>query len=288
MGRGTRGTRGLLASALLASLMLASAASASASMTIGQLAPAASPSVSCVGAQFDHFQPTVTSGNAYVVPALPPATELVISSWSHNAANPAGASLTMKVYRQVIGPTHRVVGLDGPRQLTPSTVNTFPSNVPVEPGDLLGFHTPVSPGTACIFTGTGDTHQVRGGNLGLGEPGDFSTTSNRLNITAVVSPANTFTLGKLVRKANGTAKLTVDVPNPGELVLSGGGIKKAGGARVAKTVAAGPVTLTIRAKGKKRQRLNESGKVKVKTTLTYTPSGGETSTQTRKVKLRQG
>ena len=45
--------------------------------------------------------------------------------------------------------------------------------------------------------------------------------------------------------------------------------------------------LTIRAKGKKKLKLNDTGKVKVKPKITYTPTGGAPNTQSRKVKLRK-
>ncbi len=48
---------------------------------------------------------------------------------------------------------------------------------------------------------------------------------------------------------------------------------------ISKTVgAAGEVKLKIRAKGKKRKQLNEDGKVKLKPKITYTPTGGDSST----------
>ncbi len=107
----------------------------------------------------------------------------------------------------------------------------------------------------------------------------------------MVTPTNSFGLGKVKRNENkGTATITVeDVPNPGELVLSGKGVKRAssaGGAAIAKTVTApGDVKLKIRAKGNKKNLLNETGKIKVKPKITFTPTGGDPNTQSRKLKL---
>jgi hypothetical protein len=102
-------------------------------------------------------------------------------------------------------------------------------------------------------------------------------------------PSNHFTLGKLKRNlTKGTATLTIDVPNPGELTGSGKGVKVANAAVISKTVSApGAVKLTIRAKGKKKTTLNATGKVKVKPKITYTPTGGKPSTQSIKVKLKK-
>jgi hypothetical protein len=105
-----------------------------------------------------------------------------------------------------------------------------------------------------------------------------------------VKPSNAFTLGALTRnKKKGTATLAVNVPNPGELTGSGQGVKVAstGGAVISKSVAAGPAQLLIKAKGKKKRKLNETGKVKVNPTITYTPTGGNPSIQSTKVKLKK-
>ncbi len=57
---------------------------------------------------------------------------------------------------------------------------------------------------------------------------------------------------------------------------------------ISKTVTApGKVKLTIRAKGKKQKTLNETGKVQVKPKITFTPTGGDASTQSVKVKLKK-
>jgi hypothetical protein len=268
---------------VFASLVLAAASPASASVTIGQLDP--TPSASCQGTIFDHVQPTVTSGNTYVVPSIPGASALIISSWSHNATVGAGQMLTMKAFRPLGGATYAVVGHDGPRLLTPSALNTFPASVPVKPGDVLGLHTPqLTPGTACIYVvGGGETHPIRNGNLADGESGLFTTAANRLNISAVVSPSNLFTFGTVKRnKKKGTATLTVSVPNPGQLALAGTGLK----ARNAVAAAAGDLQLKIKATGKKRRKLNETGKVKVKPKVTFTPAGGDPKQQSLSVKLK--
>ncbi len=46
--------------------------------------------------------------------------------------------------------------------------------------------------------------------------------------------------------------------------------------------------LLIKAKGKKKRKLNSTGKVKVKPKITYTPAGGRPITSSVKVKLIKG
>ncbi len=268
----------------------ASASPAAASVTIGQLAPGA-PAALCSADPFDRFQLTVTSGDSYVVPATGGITAWTLRSWSHNAAANLNQMVTLKVFRKVADPaTYRVVGHDGPRPLNPSTVNTFSTNLPAQPGDVIGSNFAGSSGmNACVFSAApGDLYLSRTGNLADGDEGDFFAFANRVNLSAVVAPSNDFTLGQTTRnKKKGTATLTVNIPNPGELTASGNGVKAASGrAVISKSVTAGPAQLTIRAKGKKKATLNETGKVKLKPKITYTPTGGDPSTRSMKLKLK--
>jgi len=109
-------------------------------------------------------------------------------------------------------------------------------------------------------------------------------------VSPSVSPSNAFTLGAITRNnKKGTATITMNVPNPGELTASGNGVQaaSAGRALISKSVAAGQAQLLIRAKGKKKQKLNEAGKVKLSVAVTYTPTGGDPATQTKKLKLKK-
>jgi hypothetical protein len=279
------GLRATLASSLAVLSLIATASPTAASETIGRLAP--TPSVSCTGSTFDLLEPTVTTGTRYVVPALPPASALVISSWSHNAApTPATGALTLKVFRKVADPaTYRVVSHDGPRDLTPGTLNTFPANVPVEPGDVIGINSAMPASTACFFDAT-ENPLGRPGNLGDNEAGDFMTLSEKdINVSAVVSPSNSFTPGyPKYNKKTGTARLPVSVPNPGELAVSGKGVQAAGARSAMSVSAPGTVKLQVRVKGSKRKKLARTGAVAVKVALTFTPTGGDANT--RLVKLR--
>jgi hypothetical protein len=174
--------------------------------------------------------------------------------------------------------------------LTPGVLNTFTGiSIPVKAGDVLGLHDGAGM-PACVFDVLGDAVFFRFADLADSQSGDFeANTDTRLNVTAVVRPVNTFTLGTTTRnKKKGTATLTVNVPNPGELTGSGKGVKVAGVVRISNTVTApGNVKLTINAKGKKKTTLNETGKVKLNVAVTYTPTNGDPSTQSAKVNLKK-
>jgi hypothetical protein len=272
----------------------AGAPPAGASVTIGQVSdPYSSPDDYCtVG--YDWVQPTVTAGDSYVVPSIPGVTSLTVTSWTTWAGPEADEQMTMKVFRTVPGQTntYQVVGHAGPRTLTPGGTagNTFPANIPVNPGDLLGLYATTR--DWCLFLVPGETNFFYHGDLADNGSAAFTpyTFGERLNIQAVVSPTNTFSvLGTQRNRKTGSAVLMVSVPNPGELTGSGNGLKaaSAGVAVVSKSVPTGTAQLKIRAKGKKKRKLNETGKVKLRVAISYTPAGGDTSSQATTVKLKK-
>jgi hypothetical protein len=282
---------------LVALALVAAATPANASVTIGQTDPASVPMSSCAGVNAqDMTQPTVTSGNSYVVPASG-----TIVSWSHNAYASANQQITMKVWRLVSGTTYRVVGHDGPRPINgPGLVSITGISVPVQAGDVIGLNSGTGAFVDCMFPATGDTMLwANASDAQDGQEVTFTTIPDRRpNISAVVEPTNieptnikptnTFKLGAITRnKKKGTATLTVNVPNPGELTGSGMGVNAAGAALISKTVSPGSAQLLIKATGKKKKKLNQRGKVKLTVGVTYTPTGGDPATQSVKVKLKK-
>jgi hypothetical protein len=260
----------------LAILITAGSSSAAASVTVGQTQATAE---TC-GSGIDWVQPTVTSGNSFVVPATG-----TITSWSTNS-NTMGGALTLKIFRQLGGLNYVVVGHDGPHSLSPSTLNSFTGiSVPVKAGDVLGLNAGTgSPG--CVFGVPGDAAYFRADV----QSGEFAPEPDvRLNITAVLNPSNTFTLGATTRnKKKGTATIAANVPNRGTLTASGKGVRRTGAAVISKVVTApGKVKLRIRARGRKRRTLLRTGRVKLKVRITYTPTGGDPRIRSRKVTLKK-
>ena len=90
--------------------------------------------------------------------------------------------------------------------------------------------------------------------------------------------------GKLKRNLQkGTAKLTVKVPGGGELELAKTKKVKADDESAED---AGKEKLVVKPRGKAKKKLNQTGKAKVKAKVTYTPTGGEPNTESKKVKLK--
>jgi hypothetical protein len=99
-----------------------------------------------------------------------------------------------------------------------------------------------------------------------------------------LQPSNAFSLGKLKKnKKKGTAKLTVNLPQPsvGNLILEGKGLK----IQRVKITGQASVKLKVIGKGKVKKALRKRGKRKVQIKVTYTPTGNTAATKTRKAKL---
>jgi hypothetical protein len=266
--------RATVAAATAAVMLAGWVSPAAGSVTVGQVAPGVITSCS---KNFDFLQVS-TPDNSYVTPAG------TITSWTHRSQVGAGQQVTLKVFRKIGDPArYQVVGHDGPNPVTPSTLKTFPANLAVKAGDVLGLTG--AGGTVsigCEFSGAGEAGFLSG-PLADGGFGDFNVSTDvRINVSAVVDPTNSFTVGGVTRnKKKGTATISVTVPNPGDLTGTGAG------ATISKAAQAGTVQLLIKAKGKKRKTLNSTGKVKLSPTITYTPTGGDPSSQSVKVKLRK-
>ena len=267
--------------ACVGALALVGLPAAAASVTVGQLAPGVITSCS---KNFDFLQHSTPDGS-YTLPAG------VITSWTHRSQVGTGQMVSLKIFRKIGEPArYQLVAHEGPHPVLANTVTTFPASIVVQAGDVLGLTGEggtVSIG--CSFTGPGD---IGGHTPSLADGGfaDFAigSANNRLNVSAVVNPSNTFVLGAVTRhKKKGTASLALNLPNPGELTVSGNGVKTAGVAATSGAVSGGATSLLIKATGKKRKTLNATGKVKVGLAITYTPTGGDPSSQSVKVKLKK-
>ena len=189
-----------------------------------------------------------------------------------------------------------------PQTPTSTATQIYTTHLPIKAGqtigvddsqgnDKIGFLPGGGPGGSFSFVqpklGVGETKTAFGPSNAVGAVG--------FNADVATVPNNNFDITKVKKNKNkGTAVITVDVPGPGKLELSGTGIKpqrSLGGARLSKQVdEAGPVTLVVKAKGKKKKKLNNTGRVKVKAQVTFTPAGdapgvGVPNTEPQKIKL---
>lgn len=205
----------------------------------------------------------------------------------------------LRVLRPAGGGAYTGVGTSSPVTPAGTGTQTWATNLPIKAGDLIGIDdvggtvndvigaasvtgSAVAEWTPLLADGFTATPGSPDNNFELGFNADVAAT-----------PSNADTLGKVkVNKKNGTATLSVNVPGPGTLSLSGKNVKPqrlGRGATASETVtAAGTVKLLIKAKGKAKKKLKKTGRAKVKATVTYLPTGdapGTPNTQTKSVKL---
>jgi hypothetical protein len=265
--------------ALVSAAALVVVQPARANVTLGQLAPT-TPSEDCTSTA-DYLQPSITGGNLYI--ARQAGT---ITSWSTKSSS-AGATYVFKVFRRTSDPdVFQVTAHGTPRELT-SGINTVPVNIAVRAGDMIGLN---QNGTlvpnSCTFSQPGDGVLRAAGNLSDGATGTFAPVNDvRLNLSAVLVPSNDFSIAAISRdRKQGTATITVNVSNPGAIVLSGKGLKK----RPSKTVAvAGTVQFKIAAAGARKRKLEKKGKLTLTPSMTFSPANGDPATMPFIVKLLQ-
>ena len=274
--------RAILIGGLLALLWVAPAA---ATTTIGQLTPSGAASQNCGPSSGAYVQSTVTSGPSYAVPA----NGVRITSWSTVALATAGQSVSLFVFRPLGGDSYMTVAHEGPHALNPLAVNSFPVNIAVKPGDLLGLNADLSTNfpAGCGFVVPGETGEF--GSFPNPPPSDgasgtfFPASGNRVNVKAEVEVSNAFSLGAVSRnKKKGTATITVDGTGPGTFSLGGKGLK---GQQASLGNVAGTVSIPVIATGKAKKKLRSQGKAKVNPSVTFTPDGGAANTQSARVKL---
>ena len=267
--------RRIAAAAALACALVV-AAPAAASVTIGQLPPSAPPAT-CTP-NVDYLQPSVTGGNLYI--ARQAGT---ITSWSTNSTG-SGGIYRVKIFRRTSDPDDFQAVQHAPSHVLSNGLNTVTVNLPVESGDMLGFNES-GPTNSCTFSQFGDSVLFRSGSLGDGFSGAFGPQNDvRLNISAVLVPDNGFTLGGITKdRRHGTATLTATTTNPGIVTMSGKGLKK----RAAKSLAvAGAVTFQLATVGKTLRKLARKKTARVTANVTFSPSGGDPSTQALRLTLR--
>lgn len=281
------------------------------------LAPATSQATITIGS--DLSLPTTSTSNNCIL-STPPCTQVLFAVHAGNAfprnsptdgtivsfgmktgvLSGANETATFRVAR-ASGDTANMTGAGTGPTITLHQLGTysFPASLPIKAGDYIGIDTSSTRAAAALPTcgnppnsgGYFTYHPV------LTNGGPFQTaeanSTCELLINAVVAPSNKFSFGKAKQNVKlAIVILTVEVPGPGKLTLSGKGVAKQAsaprGAVISKTAkAAGPVKLKVKPKGATKAKLNATGRATVKVKVTFAPNGGDPSTQKRKVRLRK-
>jgi hypothetical protein len=256
---------------------------AEASITLGQVMPSGATSQNCGPSSGAYTQPTVTSGPSYTVPA----NGVRITSWSTVALATSAQKVRLFVFRPLGGDVYMSVAHDGPKTLTPSSLNTFQVNIAVKPGDLLGLDAYVGTNfpTACGFVVGGEAGEFMSYPNPPPVDGASETFSsnpgNRVNVSAEIEVSNAFSfVGTTRNKKKGRATTTVSVLGPGNVAVGGKGL-----AAQSRHTDGGTVDLGVIPNKKTRKKLLAKGKARVTASFTYTPDGGTANTQPEKIKL---
>jgi hypothetical protein len=188
-----RGVWPIPASAVCCAL-LALAAPAHAGTQIGMVADS-NPDNCSNHSEF--MQGTVGTGGP--TPSYDVPSGGVITSWSTKPGPDPGTGARLKVYRPTADDhTWTVVGESAAKILTPDTVNTSSTRIPVQAGDRIAIRTASGNGGPCDFPYTVDLGpgysvldfgSLSGLDPTAGSPVDFIDSSpNLVNIAAVVEP----------------------------------------------------------------------------------------------------
>jgi hypothetical protein len=271
----------ILTSILAAAALAAAAVPAQAAVTIGSNLASNANSNACGGT--DCTTTNLALGGDVAPNGLVSPVTGTVTSWRFKSAS-SGNTVSLRVLRP--GGTVAFTGAGTSVAVTSDNgINgPFTTSLPIRAGDHVGLNRSngaIVMSTDVIATQLYWTLPV----LAEGSTRDGTTAVNQeVLVQAVVDPSNTLKFGKpVLNKKKGVATVAVDVPNPGQLAVAGEGVKVIG--TPSTVTAAGAVTVTVKATGKKRRKLNAKGKVTVSPSFTYTPSNGTTRTQVATVKL---
>jgi hypothetical protein len=159
---------------------------------IGLVGPSSATAATQIG---ETFTPNLTDGNVTEIQSGSPASQYaapvpggVITSWSFQASASPPPQLKFKVARQVAGNDFRIVGEEGPHAPTAGVLNTYPAQIAVQAGDVIGlFFDGIGHGTR---SASGYTIRYVGGDQPPGTTATFGglSTGFQLDVSAILEP----------------------------------------------------------------------------------------------------
>jgi hypothetical protein len=178
-----------LVGAIATLVALAIAASdARASTVIGQVPPLAGGQAGCGNIDESVAQLAVSGGPSYIVPS--PGG--VITSWRAGGLD-GDRDLALRVFTGDPSGTSFTPVEESQTETFPSGMNpSFPTQIRVSGGELLGLHIPVGPNVSgCIYVGAGggNTWSIADSVMPVGQPETHTAIPDgRLNVSAVLEP----------------------------------------------------------------------------------------------------
>jgi hypothetical protein len=225
-----------------------------------------------------HLLTGVHRGNEF--PAASPTDGVVVKFGIKSAA---GDSVTFRLGRLSSDFRAKGAGFGSVELLPGAGTYSFPAYTPIRAGDYVGVDSS-SVSAASSACGGGARWFAYFPPLDDGGPFQdpaYNSTCELL-VNATVRPSSHFKLEEVERnEGRGTATLALDLPGPGNLKLSGKGVKP----RSTHAAEAGKAKLPIKPRGKVKRRLGSRGEAKVKVEVTFKPEGGASRTKSKRVKL---
>lgn len=219
-----------------------------------------------------------------------------IMTWRIRVGAPPSPA-ALRVVRPLAGGLYTSGGATPEVTPTADGTSTYPVQLPIQRGDLIGVDCCGGAGGTFFSASTPQTARLdfEPGPLAAG-PGTAPADSDNFEVlvNADIEPTSAFTVTKVKGKKGGRISVTVQLPNPGTLV-AGDPHDYALGAAGGKPLLlkdgeteAGPgsATVTTRTTSRARDRLARKGRLKVPVKVLFTPTGGSSSAQFLKVKLK--
>jgi hypothetical protein len=293
----------IVALALLASVLGAADRAHAAVVTLGQTGG----TQSCAPDTTFLQDATAPGGPSYEVPSAGRITQ-----WRYEAGLMDPQQLQLKVFRRTFSPTRFfTVAQSGIRHMAPGELNTFEASPPLEvrAGDVIGLYVhSISSATTCrASTGsTADRYLQHAGETSLGTGADFTAaTGSTLNLSVTLETSGgagpALLLGGRKKQRSARAvKVEATCEDQACTVNAEGTVKSPKHRRSASAAARSSLkpdsaqlaasqtaTLKLKLAKKARKRVKRAGKGRASVTVTATNSAGESSQQTRAVKLKK-
>jgi hypothetical protein len=230
-----------------------------------------------------------------------------VTTWRIRAGT-SSDDTTFRVIRPVGGGLFTGAGTSLHLRPTTNAISTFPTQIPISIGDYIGIDCCASPDGVYFIEGTGMTLSwfPALSNAAPGRPPTM-TNSREVAINADIEPTSIFEVDRIKKLKKARLAVTVDLPNPGILLV--GDVRDQGVSATAaakkkpvlvkrSTITAGApgqITLIVQgtkvARKKLQQKFRETGKkgakIEAKLKLSFTPTFGSTTGNFTKTALRR-
>jgi len=237
-----------------------------------------------------------------------------VTTWRLRVGN-SGSPTSLKVLRPTGGNFYQGVSNSATQNPLANQTNTYPTSQPIRIGDEIGVDCCVTNSFYLVANAANLTKFWNPplANGGTPLPPTDPDIAFELPLNADIEPTSAFEIEKIQKLKNAKLRVTVNLPNPGELVA---GDKRSSSTKAGATIAAkkkkkkkktllttttrvvnaaGETTLTVKATKAARTLLSQKGvsakskKKKIAATLRvkFTPTGGSATTETQKTKLKK-